>query len=95
MDTQTPPTYTLHKFMAWDGREHPMGVVAGLNREDARDFAQLWVTDRTALQRTTQLRAVITETRVVEVHGPEVIDLGPEGAAMARALNQVSEGRQP
>ena len=86
MDTQPPPTYSQHKFMAWDDAEHPMCVVLNLSLEDARAFARLWVTDRAAVQPTTQLRAVITERRVVEVYGPEGIDLGPEGAAMARAL---------
>jgi hypothetical protein len=88
MDTQTPPTYTLHKFMAWDGTEHPMGVMADLSLEDAQAFARLWVTDRAALQPTTQLRAVVTETRVLEVHGPEVIDLDP---AVVAAYARVAE----
>jgi hypothetical protein len=89
MDTQTPPTHTLHRFLTRDGREYPMQVLTSLSLEDARAFARLWVTERTGFQPTTQLRAVITQTRVLEVIGPEQIAVdGAVAAAFARVAEE-------
>jgi hypothetical protein len=83
------PRYSVHKLMTYAGVERSMGSVLDLDLNEARIVASVWVEDRRALKPTTTLRAVITTTQVLETFGPEVIDLGAEGLAVAKALASI------